>query len=386
MHTSEPGLGSARYVFELVQGLVEINTPVALFCPSNFEYLQKLEASGAEVFAVSARKVELCGFAARITRNVRFLLTTSWYQLRVTRRGDIVHFQFPVYFPFGLIFFVLATLKKCLIVFTAHDPVPHKWLWPGHLRGIERNTLRFAYRLSRRLIVHNDIARRTLIQEFGLDPRKISIISHGPFSATGCSSNLPAMDEFWLLAFGSIRETKGIHLAIQAVQRLNSDSSMRVNLTIAGRVANAREEDYWRRCKSLIQEQPQGIRVLERHIPEDDVGQLLRGHHAVVLPYLDFSSESGVASLALSNRRAILATRVGGLEALLAACDCGIAIETASVDGVADAISKAVRGGRQMLEGMGAEGERFLLSTRSWKEISLRTLTLYTELTATESR
>jgi len=380
VHTSEPSLGAARYVFELVKGLAEINVPVALFCPANFEYLRDLDPYGVPVFAAGPRGVEIKSLRVRILRNLKFLCRTSLHQFRSTRRGDIVHFQFPVYFPFGLVFFIVAALKNCPVVFTAHDPLPHKWLLPERFRAIERTTLRWAYKLSRRIVVHNESGRETLIEHFRLDPRKISVIPHGPFCLSSASENLPPFDRLQILLFGSIRENKGIHLAIEAVQMLNGCPGKQVSLTIAGQVANAREEDYWNRCKTQIEKRPEGIHVLEHYVTDAEVGRLLENHHAVLLPYTHYTSESGVAALALSNGRAILAMRVGGLETLLTICHCGIAIEAPTVEGVAEAISKALRVGRPMLERMGAEGKEFVASTRSWRGISLQTLTLYTEL------
>lgn len=385
VHTSEPSLGAARYVFELVRGLAEINMPVALFCPSNFEYLRELDPYGVPVFATGPRGVELNSLRVRILRNLKFLCRASFHQFRSTRRGDIVHFQFPVYFPFGLVFFVVAALKNCAVVFTVHDPLPHKWLLPERFRTIERTALRWAYKLSQRIVVHNESGRQTLIEHFGLDPRKISVIPHGPFSLSSASENLPPFDRLRILLFGSIRENKGIHLAIEAVQMLNTCPDKQVSLTIAGQVANAREEDYWNRCKTQIEKQPEGIHVLEHYVTDAEVGRLLANHHAVLLPYTHYASESGVAALALSNGRAILAMRVGGLETLFTVCHCGIAIEAPTVEGVAEAISKALRGGRPMLQQMGSEGKAFVVSTRSWRGISLQTLTLYTELSSLKS-
>src|SRR5262245_9473590 len=145
IHTSEPRSGAARYVYELVKGLAEINAPVVLFCPSNFEYLTDLRTHGIDVVLGAERGVESANLPARVLRNLEFLVETIWRQWRATRRGDIVHFQFPIYFPFGTALFLLAAVKNCPIVFTAHDPVPHKSCWPRPLRGIERRMLGFAY-------------------------------------------------------------------------------------------------------------------------------------------------------------------------------------------------------------------------------------------------
>ena len=63
------------------------------------------------------------------------------------------------------------------------------------------------------------------------------------------------------------------------------------------------------------------VRVIERYIPDDEVGVLLTHCDAVLLPYTDFNSDSGVAALALANGRPIIARRTGGLAALLDASE-----------------------------------------------------------------
>jgi len=53
-----------------------------------------------------------------------------------------------------------------------------------------------------------------------------------------------------LLMFGALRENKGVHLAIAAVQSLYQQG-VPVRLTIAGRVMNRDEAEYWERCTEL---------------------------------------------------------------------------------------------------------------------------------------
>jgi glycosyltransferase involved in cell wall biosynthesis len=236
-----------------------------------------------------------------------------------------------------------------------------------------------AYKLSRRVIVHNEGGRDTLIREFHLDRSKLPIISHGPFQLATCRAIFP-IDGLRLLAFGSIRENKGLHLAIQAVQQINARSGMRVHLTIAGNVANAREKNYWSECRTLINRDRENIDVIEGYISDTQAGALIESHHALLLPYLDFASESGVASIALSNRRPILATNAGGLGTLLKKCNCGILIDSPTVEGVATAIVTALQAGSKELERMGLDGAIFVSSTRSWHEIAEKTAALYAGL------
>jgi glycosyltransferase involved in cell wall biosynthesis len=185
---------------------------------------------------------------------------------------------------------------------------------------------------------------------------------------------------FRVLLFGGIRENKGVHLAIQAVQSINACGTVTVQLTIAGALANAREQSYWHRCSRLIADNPAGIRVIDRYIEDAETTSLIADHHALLLPYMGFTSESGVAALALANRRAIIATRGGGLGAILDQCDCGIPIEDDSAEAVAAAIVKAREAGPDVLRQMGEAGVRFMESGRSWTEIGRRTIALYREM------
>lgn len=385
IHTSEPSSGAARYVTELVGGLAANNARVTLFCPPAFDHLGEVRSCGAAVAFAAPRRIGAGGFASRVTGNIRFLLGTAGRQIRRTRRGDIVHFQFPLYFPAGLLFFLLARLRGCTVVFTAHDPLPHKWLLPAGLRRVEQLALGWAYSLSDKVIVHNETGRRVLTQEFQQKPDKIAVIPHGPLARSEQAGAAPE-GCVRMLIFGGIRENKGVHLAIQAVQALNSNGAPRVELTIAGEVANAREQGYWDYCTSLIAQSPAGIRVIDRYIQDGETATLFADHHAVLLPYSEFLSESGVAALALSNGRPIIATRADGLGAILAECRCGIAVEEATAEAVGAAIKKAMEAGPECLREMGEAGAAFMETSRSWKEIGRRTLGVYRELRGSDSR
>lgn len=380
VHTSEPSSGAARYVTELVTCLAANNARVTLFCPPTFDYLREVRACGAEVAFSARRRIGPGSALSRLAGNVRFLFGTALRQIRETHRGDIVHIQFPLYFPAGLTFFVLARLRGCSIVFTVHDPVPHKWLLPSGLRHLECAALRLAYSMSDRLIVHNETGRSALVEKFGQNAGKIAVIPHGPLLTAHRNSGAAPRDGFRLLVFGGIRENKGVHLAIQAVQLLNSGGTQRVELTIAGEVANTCEQSYWDACRELINQNPAGIRVIDRYIEDRETGPLLAEHHAVLLPYAGFLSESGVAALALANRRPIIATRAGGLGVILASCNCGIAIEEPTAGGVAQALLRAIEAGPEALDEMGETGAAFMETSRSWKEIGRRTLAVYSEL------
>jgi glycosyltransferase involved in cell wall biosynthesis len=240
--------------------------------------------------------------------------------------------------------------------------------------------LQRSYRLSERIIVHNEAGKDVLVRQFRQQANRVSVIPHGLYLNASEGDTYPAFECLRLLAFGSIRENKGLHLAIRAVQTLPPDFHIPVHLTIAGGIQNSSAERYWQTCKQMIATKPDGIEVIEGHVDDDKIGPLLARHHAVLLPYTDFYSESGVANLALSHQRPILATAAGGLGKLVESGVCGVPIATPSAESVAQAIVVALELGRERLRQMGIEGSEFMQRTRSWDSIARQTAELYAQL------
>jgi glycosyltransferase involved in cell wall biosynthesis len=120
--------------------------------------------------------------------------------------------------------------------------------------------------------------------------------------------------------------------------------------------------------------------VIDRYIGEEEIAPLMSNHHAVLLPYTDFYSESGVANLSLSHARPVLATAAGGLGDLLERAECGIPIRSATADSVVDAILQACDLGPDRLRQLGTNGREFLSRERSLISIAHQTANVYREL------
>jgi len=387
MHTPEPQHGMAQYVSEIGLALAEAGVQLVLFCPQNFEQKDRFRAAGVPIANAAFRDVSNAGLAKRIMRNVRFAAKSVLAEFRLVRPGDVVHFQSLLHLPLGFLFFLAAMLRHGSIVLTVHDPVPHRWRLPRPLNGLERKMLELSYRMADEIIVHNQQGKDLLVRKFHMKTSDISVVPHGRYFCESRQELLfPSFDCFHLLAFGAIRENKGVHLAIQAIQMLDSAAGTPVRLTIAGRPYNAAEQEYWRRCKQLISAKPENIEVIESYIADDEIGSLLARHHAVILPYTDFHSESGVASLALSHSRPILATSAGGLGELMQQGACGIPIAPANAAGVEHAISAAIRLGPEGLRAMGMKGNEFVRRMRSWDSIASQTTAVYNQVIGKRSR
>ena len=380
MHTPEPASAAARYVRELLNGLTLLGLKMDLVCPENFQFRAEIEKNPLiTVHWTPRRSISTQrGWLGRVGTNLSFLFS-AWSGLLCTaQRGDIVHFQFVLRFPFGALFFLAAKLKHSKIVFTVHDPLPHKWLFPHSLRWLEQGTLKWAYRVSDCLIVHSEPGKLVLTDQFGQDANKITIIAHGPF-VLGCG-DIPMQPSrvVELLVFGSIRENKGVHLAIGAIQKLHRDG-VPVHLTIAGDVLNSAEQGYWDECLKLISSYPTPIRIIRKFIPEEELPDLFAGCHAVLLPYAQFFSDSGVALMALANARPIIATRAGGLGPLMDGAKLAVTIYEASVEGVEKAVLEAVSLGLEELIRRGQSGSAYVNKTFGWLTLASTTRSVYAQ-------
>ena len=111
-----------------------------------------------------------------------------------------------------------------------------------------------------------------------------------------------------LLFFGRLLAYKGLDMLEEALRLLGPRDDFEL------RVVGSGPEDP---ILDALRRLP-NVTVENRWVPEDEVGALLAWRDALVLTYRE-ASQSGVAAAALSARRHVLSTRVGGLLEQLAA-------------------------------------------------------------------
>jgi len=383
LHTPEPFSSAALYVEALSRSVTAEGTPIHIVCPQNHQCLEKFNRNPLiTIHPTIARSTNgRHGFLGKVVVNVQFLLSSLAVLFCAIRRGDLVHFQYSLHLPFGALFFLCARIRACKIVYTAHDPLPHKWIMPKRLRWVERRALAWMYRVSDTIIVHNEVGKRTILEQFGESSAKVKVIAQGPYELGVGTLAMPQSEDLEVLLFGALRANKGAHLAIDAIQQLYKEE-VPIRLTIAGAVLNRNERDYWERCQELIRRCPQPIRLVEGFIPDEQLPELFASCHCFLLPYTQFFSDSGVASIALANGRPVIGTRAGGLGALLQASNGGLVIEEASADAIATALRQAVLLGEQRLDQFGREGRAWILRECGWPKIGRETLQLYSAHTS----
>jgi glycogen synthase len=374
--------GAALYVYRLTSSLARTDTRILLVAPGDFEHRDKLAGTGIDLFPL--RATVAAGRVAQVKGMLRQGADTALQLLRLRKSATLVHINFP------LIVFLAAPLVALLrlfgyrIIFTVHDVLPHFWFLPGPFKIVERSCLGLTYRLCEQLIVHHADAVAELGREFGIGSERVAVIPHGEFCIGAPQPPLRGGSEVVAQVFGTLRQNKGIHLAIQACQQLRRDG-VPVRLAIAGRPYKS-EIAYWEQCKFLIAQAPDGISYLDHYIGDQEVQEIIAAAHLFLLPYSEFHSQSGVASLALSNGRPIAATRVGGLSEILIPGVTGIEIAAAGVAELKSALVEAVQLGQQGLLELGRLGREYYTEKYGWEAIARQYCELYQRLAGSKGK
>ncbi len=357
--------GTGLFAQELAHGLAEIGVPLTFIAPRNQEgrfergkrnltrWRPPHEKPGAGRVGNIVRSLSrmLCGLAMLLAA-------------RFTHRVFIVTIPDPLLFSIPAI--ALLRLSGARIVWIAHDPLPHAWHLPRWLRGVERAAHKACYALSQSIVVLSEPTRAAMEREFpGLSDR-VSIIEHGVFPIEGIA---PLPGEGRLLLFGSLRRNKGIVEAMRGVIAARAQGC-RVQAIVAGSPSRD-EADYAGEIRALAASAPDTIELRLGYVDDDSLRELLQSCDALILAYTEFSSQSGVALLAASNARPIVATQAGGIGALIAeGMPCAIIEQPVSAATIADAVRRfAERPAAQWREDALAYRER-TMELRSWTSIA----------------
>jgi D-inositol-3-phosphate glycosyltransferase len=186
---------------------------------------------------------------------------------------------------------------------------------------LNRLTLGIQYRLANHIFVHTEEMKRELVQEFGVQSVRVTVIPFGINNAVPNTSltrseakqRLGIRDgERTILFFGRIRPSKGLEYLITAFRQILVQSEG-YRLIIAGRPDNC--ENYWNTIQESIREDVRAGRILLRSefIPDDQTEIYFKAADVLVLPYRHIY-QSGVLFLGYSFDLPVLAADVGALK------------------------------------------------------------------------
>jgi glycosyltransferase involved in cell wall biosynthesis len=188
--------------------------------------------------------------------------------------------------------------------------------------ALNRLTLRIQYWLADHIFVHTEEMKLELIEGFGVEGSRVTVIPFGINNAVPNTLLTPDEarrrlgirdGERTILFFGRIKPYKGLEYLIAAFRAILARSED-YRLIITGRPFNC--ERYWTAIQQMVRHDVQRGRVLLRpdFIRDDETEVYLKAADVLVLPYRHIY-QSGVLFLAHSFGLPVLAADVGSLKA-----------------------------------------------------------------------
>ncbi len=409
--------GLIHYAYNLSLALAERGHDVTLVTAAGYELegrpglpesvrIVKLIARGSNRLDNSPRKGEhntsseakstapaLPGLVRRLFRKAEAIFDAFAVAALVRRlRPDVIHLHCTN--PISLLYlWILQTLGRPVVA-TAHVVTPHE------LIRFQELIYRRIHRQGRLIIAHSNVDRRRLLQEFDVDPKRVTVIPHGEYSffehreSEGRGSDGDAIergkrvsqrevareslglgsDDRVVLFFGYIREYKGLDVLLEAWPSV-AEANSTARVVVAGDPAqlSAERRDELERWATRL-----GAICRFGYIPFSEVHRYFAAADVLVMPYRHIS-QSGVLFLALSLGVPIVATRVGAFPEMLRDGDSALLVPPDAPDELAQALIR-VLGDTGLRERLALGGRR-VASEHSWPSIAEQTETAFAGLT-----
>jgi D-inositol-3-phosphate glycosyltransferase len=251
-----------------------------------------------------------------------------------------------------------------------------------------RLTLRVQYRLADHIFVHTAQMKRELVQEFGVQKTRVTIIPFGINNAvpntrltpTEARQRLGIRDgEKAILFFGNIAPYKGLEYLTTAFQQI-LPARGNYRLIIAGRPKNC--DRYWTTIREAIREDLRRGRVLlrEDYIPDEETEVYFKAADVLALPYRHIY-QSGVLFLGYSFGLPVLAANVGSLEHEIVEGRTGFVFRSEDAADLATAIERYF--GSDLfadLSNRRQEIRDFAAKRYSWDTVGKITISVYSTL------
>ena len=335
-HTGKGGMYA--YTDALCSGLCANSTDVTVLTSSAWPKLPRpfrIERRMLNFSDNHSQWSKLHWAADRISRSLCNSFRRNRFAIR--RDFDVIHIQ-GAGTPLLDQFFLKPLAKRMPVVLTVHDVKSH------YERFVSRDSfLKRSLQIPHRLIVHYELGRKQLVEDWGVLSDRIDVIPHGIMplhnppeqSQARKKLNLPS-DRRILLFFGGIRPNKGLDILLEALEivRLRDPGIL---LVVAGNLHRGMIfEPYSNTIERL--DLSQHVRSFVHFITEEDVDFFFSACDLIVLPYLTFEAQSGVLLRAYAHKKPVVVSNVGAMGQLVSSDKVGLVVEPGAPDSLAKAI------------------------------------------------
>lgn len=254
-----------------------------------------------------------------IYRHLTWYNPISWMKAGLFNTAELLHAQWwslPL-FPIYLVVCGAFKVRGKPVVFTVHNARPHE------KSILYQKISRLLFKLGTHFIVHTAINKQQLVADYGIHPDDVSLIPHGTLdfhvkqktsretirSAMGFNPSSKV-----ILLFGAIRPYKGVDTALRTLAMVLKKLPAS-RLLIVGKLWES-----WGPYSRLIESLNirHAVSIHPEYVPSSEVYKFFTAADIVILPYHRFDSQSGVGACAVSFRKPLIVTRVGGLPDLVA--------------------------------------------------------------------
>jgi len=262
------------------------------------------------------------------------------------------------------------------LVTTIHDLFRH----PGDRDNVfgSEYTRRIAFYRSQQLIVHAQMLKKTLVQQFAVPQERVNVLPHGELGSLylrRAGGKCLPREPYTLLFFGRIWPYKGLKYLLEAIP-LVADYIPEVKLIIAGRGENL-QQYFPEGCDR------QRYEILNEFIPLEAVAGLFQRSAIAVLPYIE-SSQSGVVTIAYATGTPVIASNIGGLSEVIRHEKDGLLVPPRDVQALADAIIRLLKN-RDLQRQMHSAALTRCQEDLNWSNIAAQTLEVYCKAIQVES-
>ena len=237
--------------------------------------------------------------------------------------------------------------------------------------------------LSNMIIVHLNVMKEILKQQYGINAEKIHVIPHGILSM-GTNSSLNDInreEKAVFTTFGSIRPDKGIENILKAFSKLTKIYD-NVELIIAGQYDPSMSPE----ASGYLNVIQNAIRKLnlEKHVmlklnlPYEEVYSIYQKSYAIILNYLDKSviAASGPLALAFAFTKPVIASKI---PRFLEYRNFMLLVDPENIDELAKCMRELIEI-KNLYSSLTRKLEA-LRSTYSWQNVAKEHLNMYAKLT-----
>jgi D-inositol-3-phosphate glycosyltransferase len=376
-----------HYACGLSKSLAMSGINVDVICNTDMDTCEMRNVPNLRLITLYNKPRRRQGIARKLLMHSRVYFRLIRYA--ATSSALIIHILWNYKFTFFDRILLLAYYKLLgkRLVLTAHnvnaaerDGVDCLW---------NRVSLRIQYRLVNHIFVHTESMKTNLVQSFGVDEHKVTVIPFGTYDMVPHSSltSEEAKDRLGLsksnrtvLFFGRITPYKGVDLLVDAFRRLTSrDQGYR--LIIAGEPMKESEQQ-WRLIQEAIEQSPMREQVFQeiRHIEDHEIEVYFKAADVIVLPYTKIF-QSGILFMAYSFGLPVIATDVGSFTRDIVAgvtgylCRPGDSVDLARV--IKQYFSSELF---EMLEDRRSSIQELIHGEHSWDIVANKTADVYAQL------